>query len=63
MPEKSHWPFGESGISGEDDSRREFEREREKAKLAEQQEAAKHRVRSNRLLVGGRAHTRKPGLS
>lgn len=59
MPEKSHWPFDR-------DARMQgggpHEEEREKARLAEQA-ALRQRMRHDRLIVGGRAHTKKHGLS
>lgn len=63
MPEKSHWPFGEGeaaqGASGPGHSK---DAEAEKARLAEHA-TLRQRMRLNRLIVGGRAHTRKSGLS
>jgi len=65
MAEKSHWPFGQDvgpGEAHELDRVREREIEREQARMAAE---AAHQAqrRNNRLLVGGRAHTKKPGLS
>jgi len=67
MPDKSHWPFGPSegeGAAREHDRSVERQRERE----AHQREmAAKAEIqqqsRNNRLIVGGKAHTKKRGLS
>jgi hypothetical protein len=64
MPEKTHWPFGseESGDARGIERSAEREAEREQARL--QDEAARRaRTRHDRLIVGGRAHARKRGLS
>jgi hypothetical protein len=64
VAEKYHWPFGKDPNSGE---ARELERAREREVEREAERAAarfaRFEMRNNRLLVGGRAHTRKPGLS
>ena len=65
MAEKSHWPFGQDESPGEAhelDRVRERETEKEQARMAAE---AAHQTqrRNNRLLVGGRAHGKKPGLS
>jgi hypothetical protein len=64
MPEKkSHWPFGsDAGTRGARDSDRALELESERARLAEQT-ALRQRMRHDRMIVGGRAHTKKSGLS
>jgi len=65
MAEKSHWPFGQSMAPGEAhelDRIREREIEREQARMAAEA-AHQSQRRNNRLLVGGRAHIRKPGMS
>jgi hypothetical protein len=61
MTEKRHWPFGGDpwgrGTRGSD-------REPDAAKAhADDQAAQRPRMRNDRLIVGGRAHTRKSGLS
>jgi hypothetical protein len=61
MPEKSHWPFGsDAGTKGAQRWDRLNEGERDR--LAEQA-ALRQRMRHDRLIVGGRAHTKKSGLS
>jgi hypothetical protein len=63
MTEKSHWPFGDdAGKAHEAAAKKEQDLAREKARVAED---AAHRLqlRNDRLLVGGRAHAKKPGLS
>lgn len=65
MAEETHWPFGHDGSAGEArewDRVREREIEREQARMTAE---AAHQTqrRNNRLLVGGKAHTKKPGLS
>jgi hypothetical protein len=61
MTEKSHWPFG-----GDPWARRARSAIREpdgtKAQTADQY-AMRQRARNDRLIVGGRAHTKKSGLS
>lgn len=59
MPEKSHWPFG----TGSSASSRQSRRHGEKAANIADQSALRQRARFDRLLVGGRAHTKKHGLS
>jgi len=65
MADTSHWPFGQDENPGEArelDRIREREMEKEQARMRAE---AAHQTqrRNNRLLVGGRAHTKKPGLS
>jgi len=65
MAQKEHWPFGQSGDDAEArelDRIRQRELEREQARMAADA-AHQNQTRNNRLLVGGRAHTKKPGLS
>ena len=69
MSEKTHWPFGSGDEQGgPDDKERAAERqrlhdlEREQARARVDVER-RQQLRLNRLLVGGRAHTRKRGLS
>lgn len=61
MPNKTHWPFGEDS-----DAREAWaagrSQEAERARAAERA-ALRLRARHDRLLVGGRAHTKKRGLS
>jgi len=61
MPNKSHWPF-----SDDSDARAAWSagrtQEAEQARSAERA-ALRQRARHDRLLVGGRAHTKKRGLS
>ena len=58
----SHWPFSEN--AGPDDTAAAFraalERRQERAAT---QNAARQHLRNDRLLVGGRAHVKKHGLS
>jgi hypothetical protein len=67
MPEKSHWPFGPDegeGAARELDRSVERQREREARQLEMAAKAEVQRQsRNNRLIVGGKAHTKKPGLS
>jgi hypothetical protein len=63
MPQKSHWPFGnEAQAQGGRGSHLPREEERERAKQA-QHAALRQMMRHDRLIVGGRAHTKKHGLS
>ena len=57
VAEGRHWPFG---ADGETDRQRESERERMREDHATD---ARRKVRFDRLIVGGRAHSRKRGLS
>ncbi len=61
MPAKnaSHWPFTGDGASGQEWDRPEGER----GKARMQQAAMRQKVRNDRLIVGGRAHVKKSGLS
>jgi len=59
MPQKSHWPFGGDAPQGVQGQSKEAA---EKARLAEQANL-RQRMRHDRLIVGGRAHTKKHGLS
>lgn len=62
MQQKSHWPFtggydtsgGQGGTQADPESK--------KAHLAEMA-SLRQRMRHDRLIVGGRAHTKKHGLS
>lgn len=58
----AHWPFEESGA---DKSAAEANREALERKRARDlaRVTAREHMRHDRLIVGGRAHTRKPGLS
>ena len=65
MAQKGHWPFGQPEDDHEArelDRIREREAEREQARMAAEA-AIQNQTRNNRLLVGGRAHTKKRGLS
>ncbi|TLM97422.1 MAG: hypothetical protein FDZ75_04540 [Actinobacteria bacterium] len=62
MPEKSHWPFGADPSARVRYGERSHEIENERARLAAQT-AMRFNQRHDRLLVGGRAHTKKRGLS
>ena len=57
MPEKQHWPFG---ADPETERQRDLEQERLRR---EQAAEARRKTRFDRFLVGGRAHTKKRGLS
>jgi hypothetical protein len=63
MTGKSHWPFGGDpwghGARGSD---RDADMDAAKSRSAEQA-AIRQRARNDRLIVGGRAHTKKSGLS
>jgi len=62
MSEKSHWPFGSDADAQNtrDLTARDAAAERERAA---RQAALSQRERHDRLIVGGRAHTKKHGLS
>ncbi|MDP2232944.1 MAG: hypothetical protein Q8K89_04855 [Actinomycetota bacterium] len=63
MPQQSHWPFnGDSGFHAAGGFDRSGELQQEKARLAERA-ALRQQMRHNRLIIGGRAHTKKRGLS
>jgi len=65
MAQKGHWPFDQRANEAEArelERIREREMEREQARVAAEA-ARQNQTRNNRLLVGGRAHTKKPGLS
>ena len=61
MPDKAKWPYDAADNAS---SKAEHDRatEKEHARLAAEA-SHKQRLRHDRLLVGGRAHTKKPGLS
>ncbi len=54
---KPHWPFGEGG-----EDRGGMSSRKGRTRVSDAVEARK-RVRFDRLIVGGRAHARKHGLS
>ena len=57
--EKSHWPFGSgAGVEGRGSGKAQDEQAR-----AAEQAALRQRMRHDRLIVGGRAHAKKHGLS
>lgn len=65
MSNHSHWPFGQTakGVAPRHiDAEREREIQREQARIVAEM-THKIRARNDRLIVGGRAHTRKHGLS
>ena len=63
MPDMNHWPFGgQSENQRMRGSEQIQESEAERARLAEAA-AARQRARTDRLITGGRAHTRRRGLS
>ena len=66
MSDKSHW-FGSKqgeGAARQLDRAQEREREREAYRQAMAAKAeTQQQSRNNRLIVGGRAHTKKHGLS
>ncbi len=65
MAHKGHWPFDQNTNDAESrelERIREREMEHEQARVAAEA-ARQNQTRNNRLLVGGRAHTKKPGLS
>jgi hypothetical protein len=63
MAEKTHWPF-DSGRDKRGSEEAELNRklESEKARAANRA-LFQQRLRNDRLLVGGRAHVKKTGLS
>jgi len=61
MPNKAHWPFSDDSDAREVWSAGRSQ-EAERARLAERA-ALRQRMRHDRLIVGGRAHTKKRGLS
>lgn len=61
MPNKGHWPFTDDSAGHEAWSEQRSQ-EAERARHAEQA-ALRQRMRHDRLIVGGRAHTKKRGLS
>ncbi len=61
MTEKSHWPFG-GDPWGRGARSSNHEQDSAKAQPTDQN-AARQRARNDRLIVGGRAHTKKSGLS
>jgi hypothetical protein len=63
MTEKSHWPFdSESEKRGPRDSDRSPQLKGKQAYVANKA-ASRQMMRHDRLIVGGRAHTKKSGLS
>jgi hypothetical protein len=63
MTEKSHWPFdSDTGGKGAHASSHSAKLDSERARAANQA-AFRQRLRNDRLIVGGRAHTKKSGLS
>ncbi|MBE0417487.1 MAG: hypothetical protein IBX63_06965 [Coriobacteriia bacterium] len=63
MPEKSYLPFGsEAGVHGGRKLSRSRGLESKAAHYADKT-MLRQRLRHDRLIVGGRAHTRKRGLS
>lgn len=63
MTESGHWPFGGAARAlGGKGSHTPNAEESEKALMAKQA-ALRQRMRHDRLIVGGRAHTKKQGLS
>ena len=61
MQEKRHWPFGDDGPNG---PREPHGREQQADRAHDAASAsAQRRVRLDRLIVGGRGHARKRGLS
>jgi len=64
MASKTHWPFGDASGHGRDlaTAGRDWNAAKQREKMSREL-AAHMRMRNDRLLVGGRAHTKKPGLS
>ncbi len=61
-PKPEHWPFQEG--AGAKDQAAAFRAALERKQARETMRAAnREHMRHDRLIVGGRAHTRKPGLS
>lgn len=62
MSETSHWPFGDGSWNRK--ARRSSQAvPLETPQAHSAQKAVGHRARNDRLIVGGRAHTKKSGLS
>lgn len=64
MPEKKseHWPF--SDAAAENDAAASFRAALERKRARQSVQATnRERMRNDRLIVGGRAHTKKHGLS
>jgi hypothetical protein len=61
MPDKGKWPFDSTD---DKNNKAELDRvtEQEHARLAAEA-THRQRLRHDRLIVGGKAHTKKPGLS
>jgi hypothetical protein len=63
MQKTGHWPFGgDAGATGDHGSQSFRKEEDERARAAEQAALRQH-MRHDRLIVGGRAHTKKRGLN
>lgn len=65
MAHQTHWPFDQGESAGEAhrmDHAQEREAERRQAQAISNAARAAH-ARSDRLIVGGRAHVKKQGLS
>lgn len=63
MPDRTHWPFDSGrGKGGSADSELSRRLESEKARAANRA-LFRQRLRNDRLIVGGRAHAKKSGLS
>jgi len=57
-----HWPFSDGAAESDPSASSHAMLDRMRARKAMQ--SANHaRIRNDRLIVGGRAHTKKPGLS
>lgn len=66
MAEKTHWPFSGTGDAVQNHHDDDRARERETQRRQEQAIANASRLahaRTDRLIVGGKAHSRKRGLS
>jgi hypothetical protein len=61
-PAQRHWPFDESGSAADTAAAFRATLERKRARDLERA-AQRERFRNDRLIVGGRAHVRKQGMS
>lgn len=62
MPENTHWPFSGGSNERERHADQHSKLDSQRARAANQA-AFRQRLRNDRLLVGGRAHVKKAGLS
>jgi hypothetical protein len=63
MAEKTHWPFGEEADPSKEAAAKKHQEQIQAQAYLNANAAHRLRMRNDRLIVGGRAHTKKPGLS